>query len=93
MARVYQLAKTTGTGAQAAVDLSAQVDRDETVLQVEFSTTGAVSIEGRIDGDMSWIVIAGPYSSDTLVPIAFVPSMRANIASNGGTITVKLAAS
>lgn len=93
MARVYQLCKTTGTGNQTAVDFTSQVERDEALLQIEFSSTGSVTIEGRIDSDMSWITIAGPYTANTIVPIAWVPTMRVAVASNAGTITAKLAAS
>lgn len=93
MARVYDLARTTGTGNQPAVDFAQQVDRDEALLQINFSSTGSVTIEGRIDSDMSWITIAGPYTTNTIAPIAWVPTMRVAVASNAGTIIVKLAVS
>jgi hypothetical protein len=89
--RVYDLANTTGTGNQTAADLSTQADRDEALLQIEFATTGSVTVEGRIDSSMSWITIAGPYTADTIVPVAFVPSMRLAISANGSGIVAKVA--
>jgi hypothetical protein len=93
MARVYRLANTTGTGAQEPVYFADQRNRDEALLQIEFASTGSVTIEGRINPEMSWITIAGPYTQDTIVPIAWVPTMRVNIASNGSGITALLASS
>lgn len=92
--KVYELTGPRGvttTGAQSAVDMTNPEGRDEFLLTIELTSTGTVSIEGRIDQGGSWIVIAGPYTADTIVPIAFVPSIRANIAANGSGMLIKAA--
>ena len=91
--RVIDLANTTETGNQAAKSLSSQTGRDEALLQIEFATTGSATVEGRIDSSLSFITIAGPYTSDTIVPIAFVPEMRLAISANGSGIVAKVAVS
>lgn len=90
--RVYDLAAAVATtGAQTAIDLPSQTDRDWSLLQIKLSSTGSVTVEGQIDPGMSWTTIGGPYTVDMIDRIFFVPRMRLNIASNAGAITAKVA--
>lgn len=88
----YDLANAVATtSTQTMKELSASpTGRDQALLQIEFTSTGSVTIEGRVDPDMSWLTIGGPYTVDMIDTIQFVPQMRLNIASNAGAITAKV---
>lgn len=77
----------TTTGAQAAK--TPKMHTPEGVVQVDMSSTGSVTIEGRLRSDLDWQEIAS-FSAAGLKVIAITPEMRANIASNAGTIDIWL---
>jgi hypothetical protein len=83
---------TAATRDDAAADLvNVQNDREKEygVVQVEITAAGTVVLFGRLGPDMPWFTV-NTYTVSSSERVTLFPQMYATIASNTGTINVRL---
>ena len=79
---------TTPTNGEPVDTTFRQLTRDEIMIQVDISGTAAVSIKGRISGDMPWLELFSATTSG-LYPVARLPWLRADATGvSTGDVTV-----
>ncbi len=94
---VHKIAALTAaaTGAQAAFLFQLGPDVGCT-LQVQFSGTGSVTLEGRLSPDAPWVTLNASITEATdgamVAVVRGAPEMRANVTANSANVDVWLMA-
>lgn len=85
------LGGVSANGSGTAVELPRRGQgQDEALVQVEITGTATVAIEGRLNDSLSWVSLTS-VSANGLVPVAFVPHLRATVSGySSGTVTAQV---